>query len=359
MTVIDVIKVLAPSSLAVIIGILLTPILTNFLYKNEMWKKKGGKKQSDGSATPVFDSLHKEKEVGTPKMGGIVIWASAFLAGTLVWIVSRLAPTDQFLKLDFVSRSQTWLPFGALIIGGLTGLIDDFMEVKGTGDHVAGGLSLKKRLSIVTVIGLLSGGWFYFKLSVASVAIPFFGQLHLGLIFIPIFALVMIAIYSGGVIDGIDGLAGGVFAAIFAAYSVIAFFQHQIDLSAFCAVVVGGLLAFLWFNIPPARFYMSETGSMALTVSLTVVAFMTDTLGDGHGLSVLPIIALPLVITTLSNILQNTSKKFRRGKKIFHIAPVHHHFEAVGWPAYKVTMRYWIISVVAAGIGIILALIRV
>jgi len=359
MTVIDVIKVLAPSSLAFIVGILLTPLLTDFLYKNEMWKKKGGKKQIDGSATPVFDSLHKEKEVGTPKMGGLVIWVSAFLSGTVVWIIAKLAPTDQFLKLDFVSRSQTWLPFAALVIGGLTGLIDDFMEVKGSGDHVAGGLSLRKRLSIVALIGLLSGAWFYFKLSVTSVAIPFAGQLHLGFLFIPVFAIVMIAIYSGGVIDGIDGLAGGVFASIFAAYSIVAFFQHQVDLSAFCATVVGGLLAFLWFNIPPARFYMSETGSMALTVSLTVVAFMTDTLGDGHGLSVLPIIAFPLVITTLSNILQNTSKKFRRGKKIFHIAPVHHHFEAVGWPAYKVTMRYWIISVVAAGIGIILALIRV
>ena len=161
----------------------------------------------------------------------------------------------------------------------------------------------------------------------------------------------MLGIYAGGVIDGIDGLAGGVFMSSYAAYGVIAFTQQQIDLSAFCFVVVGGLLAFLWFNIPPARFYMSETGSMALTMTLTVIAFLT-----GHAL-LLPIIAFPLVITTISDVIQLTSKKLRKGKKVFLVAPIHHHFEALGWPPYKVTMRYWVISVVFATIGLIIALI--
>ena len=143
---------------------------------------------------------------------------------------------------------------------------------------------------------------------------------------------------------------------MFAAYGGIAFYQQQIDLAAFCATIAGGILAFLWFNIPPARFYMTETGTMGLTITLTVVAFMTDTLGGGYGLLVLPIIALPLVITVLSNIIQIASKKFR-GKKVFLVAPLHHHFEAIGWPSYKVTMRYWVFSLVCAILGISLALI--
>jgi len=162
---------------------------------------------------------------------------------------------------------------------------------------------------------------------------------------------VMLAIFSGGVIDGIDGLSGGIMASIFSAYSILAFFQNQIDLAAFCAAVVGSLLAFLWFNIPPARFYMTETGMLGLTTSLTVVAFLTN------GVAVLPIIALPLFVASLSVIIQILSKKFRNGKKVFLVAPIHHHFEALGWPAYKVTMRFWIISVVCALIGVVVALI--
>jgi phospho-N-acetylmuramoyl-pentapeptide-transferase len=109
--------------------------------------------------------------------------------------------------------------------------------------------------------------------------------------------------------------------------------------------------------VPPARFYMSETGSMSLTITLTIVAFMTDSLAGGYGILVLPVIAFPLLLTSSSVILQLISKKTRNGKKIFQIAPLHHHFEAQGWPASKVTMRYWIISIVLAALGMLLALV--
>ena len=135
------------------------------------------------------------------------------------------------------------------------------------------------------------------------------------------------------------------------AYTLISFFNNQIDLSAFCAVVTGGILAFLWFNIPPARFYMGETGMIGLTVTLSVVAFLTNTV------LLLPIIAFPLFITSLSNIIQMVSRKFRNGKKVFLFAPLHHHFEAKGWPKYKVTMRYWIVGIMFAVIGVILSII--
>lgn len=354
--IIDIVKVFFPSTLAFIIGILITPLLTDFLYRKQMWKKKAGKVALDGKDAPIFNELHKHKEVGTPRMGGVVIWASAFITIAGVWFVSRMFPTETFLKLDFLSRNQTWIPLATLLIGAVVGLIDDYLDVQGSKDHASGGLSLKKRLFVVGLIGFLCGIWFFYKLDIYTLGLPFGNELFLGVLFIPFFALVTMAVYSGGVIDGIDGLAGGIFASMFSAYAGIAFYQNQIDLAAFCAVIVGAILAFLWFNIPPARFYMSETGSMALTVTLTVVAFMTDTLGGGYGIFVLPIIALPLVLTTLSNIIQVSSKKMR-GKKVFLVAPLHHHFEALGWPAYKVTMRYWVVGVVCAILGLIVGLI--
>jgi len=185
----------------------------------------------------------------------------------------------------------------------------------------------------------------------SSVHLPFYGDIFLGIYFIPFFVAVMLALFSSSVIDGLDGLAGGVMAAIFASFAGIAFFQNQIDLAAFCLVVLGGILAFLWFNIPPARFYMSETGILGLTTTLTVVAFLTDSV------LVLPVIALPLLITSFSVIIQLLSKRFRHGKKVFLVAPLHHHFEAIGWPPYKVVMRYWVISIVMAIIGMIIAII--
>lgn len=359
--IIDIVKVFLPSIIAFSLGIALTPLLTSYLYKNKMWKKKAGKVDMDGKDTPIFNSLHKEKEVGTPRMGGIVIWASAAITIIFFWAISKFFPIPLFQKIDFLSRNQTWIPLSTLLIGGLVGLIDDYYEIKGSGKHIAGGMSLRKRLFIVATIALACSVWFFLKLEVSSIGLPNIPglptDLHIGLLFIPLFVFVTIAIYSGGVIDGIDGLAGGTFASIFAAYGGIAFYQNQIDLAAFCALVVGAILAFLWFNIPPARYYMSETGTMGLTVTLSIVAFMTDTLGGGYGLLVLPVIALPLIMTSLSNVIQVTSKKVRNGKKIFLVAPIHHHFEALGWPSYKVTMRFWIIGVVFAILGLILALV--
>lgn len=354
--IIDVVKIAIPATLAFFIGILITPLLTHYLYKHRMWKKKAGKTDLLGKETPIFNKLHKEKEVSTPRMGGVVIWASSLITIIGIWIFAKLFPTEVTAKLDFLSRDQTWIPLFTLIVGSLVGLVDDFFEVseKRKGE---GGLSLRKRLLIVSFIAFLVALWFFFKLEITTLGLPFFDDIYIGFFFIPFFILVTLALYAGGVIDGIDGLSGGVFAVMFASYASIAFYQQQINLAAFSAMVAGAILAFLWFNIPPARFYMSETGTMGLTITLAVVAFMTDALGGGHGVFVLPIIAFPLVVTVLSDVIQVLSKKFRNGKKIFLVAPLHHHFEALGWPAYKVTMRYWVISIVFGVVGIIIGLI--
>ncbi|KKS45030.1 hypothetical protein A3I25_02590 [Candidatus Nomurabacteria bacterium RIFCSPLOWO2_02_FULL_42_17] len=349
----DITKILVPFAASFIIGIVLTPFITHYLYKYRLWKKQPGKKTLDGKDAMVFNSLHKEREVTVPRMGGTVIWLSVFITASAIWLISKIFPGMMIEKLEFLSRKQTWLPLFAFMFGAVIGLVDDFLETRGTN-----GLSLKRRLVLVTLVATFCAWWFWVRLGVSSISVPFLGTLDLDWMFMLFFVGLTLFIYAGGIIDGLDGLAGGVFAVIFSAYTVLAFFQNQIDLAAFTAAIVGGIMAFLWFNIPPARFYMSETGTMALTLALVMVAFLSDRRGMGAGMRVLPIIAFPLVVTVFSNIIQMISKKFRRGKKIFLITPLHHHFEALGWPAYKVTMRFWVLSVVFAVVGLIVAFIH-
>jgi phospho-N-acetylmuramoyl-pentapeptide-transferase len=352
MLMLNFIKIFAPTAIAFFIGLFITPFLTHYLYKYKCWKKKVGKVAPDGRETPIFNSLHKGKEIGTPRMGGVIIWASVTFTIFLFWSIAILFPNDLTQKLNFLSRNQTWLPLMTLIVASLLGLIDDILQVTGEAG-AKNGLSFSKRLLVITGVGLIGGWWFYAKLGFTSVMIPFVGPVVIGILVVPLFVLVMWALFSTGVIDGLDGLSGGIMAIIFTAYAVIAFSQLQIDLAAFCAALAGGILAFLWFNIPPARFYMSETGILGLTTTLAVVAFLTDTV------FLLPIIAFPLFATALSVIIQLSSKKLRGGKKIFLVAPLHHHFEAIGWPAYKVVMRYWVIGIVTAIIGVLLVLISI
>jgi phospho-N-acetylmuramoyl-pentapeptide-transferase len=352
--------VVVPSVIAFSIGIGMTPTLTNFLYTHKMWKKKGVSRSIDGGSALISASLHDDENKKTPRMGGVVVWLSVSITCIGIWFLSQFADVNLFQNIDFLSRNQTWIPLLTLIIGGLVGLIDDYLVTREIpeGNYTGGGLSLSKRLLVTGIVGLLCALWFYFKLEVHSIGLPFgLPDLELGFLFIPFFVFVILSIYAGGVIDGVDGLSGGVFATIFAAYGGIAFYQNQYDLAAFCATIFGAILAFLWFNIPPARYYMSDTGTMGLTLTLGIVVFMTDSLGGGHGVVVLPIIGFLLVATVASVIIQILSKKIR-GKKVFLVAPIHNHFQAKGWPAYKVTMRFWIIGVICALLGLIVALVR-
>jgi len=348
----EVVRILIPSATAFALGIVFAPLLAGILYRAKAWKKSAGKGTGIGGGnTPIFDELHKEREISTPRMGGILIWASVFATAFLFWILAIFFDTF-WSSLDFVNRRETWLPIFALLSGAGAGLIDDLLEItKGKG-----GLSLSRRLGIVGVIGLVGGWWFYAKLGVVSIGIPFSDPFFIGWLVIPFFAFVTLALYAGGTIDGLDGLAGGVFAIIFMVYAGIAFGEGQISLAACSAVIASATLAFLWFNIPPARFYMSETGSMALTLALAMTAFASDTLADGVGVFVLPLIALPLTLTVLTTLLQVFWKKVFH-KKLFQVAPIHHHFEAIGWSAAKITMRYWVITIIAGVMGLTIALL--
>ncbi len=350
-TINDAVKIFLPAIAAFIVGMGITPVITHYLYKWELWKKTSVEKTIDGREATISNKLHNDEVRKTPRMGGVIVWGSVVITTILIAAVALLVPSHASIKLSYLSRNQTWLPLFTLIIASLVGLIDDALVVAGKGTFVGGGLSIRKRLLVVLGLALVGGLWFYTKLGITGIHIPFGGTLVLGALFIPFFIIVMLAVYSGGIIDGVDGLAGGVFIVMFSAYAVIAYSQNQIDLTAFSMVIVGSLLVFLWFNIPPARFFLSETGTMGLTTTLTVIAFLTGQV------FILPIIALPLVITTASVIIQLLSKKFRNGKKVFLVAPLHNHFIAKGWPTYKVTMRYWVFSVLCAVVGIVIALI--
>jgi len=348
----SIIKILIPSVLAFIIGIIITPLLTHYLYKYKAWKKTGGKQALGGHDAVEFNRLKADGETKTPRMGGIVIWGSTILTVAIIALLGFVFEDSIFAELDFFSKSQTWIPLSTLLIGAAFGFLNDFYDVT----HRRDGVSLKVRIVLISTLAGFIGWWFYSKLGVDTIGIPFDGALYVGWLIIPFFILMTNAIYASGVIDGIDGLSGGVFASIFVSYAGIAVIQSQFDIAALCATIAGGIMAFLWFNIPPARFWMTETGSMSLTLTLAVIVFMTDSLGDGHGISLFPIVGLLLAATVGSNVLQMSYRKLT-GKKLFRIAPLHHHFEAIGWPSYKVTMRYWIISIFCAILGIMLAAI--
>ena len=343
-------KIFLPSLISFIIGIAITPIATHYFYKYRMWRRTS---RNENVLKGNFQKIHDEKsELSTPRVGGMIIWVSVLATIVIIGLIDFIFSTSATAKLYFISRNQTVLPFFTLIMASLIGLGDDFIQIFGKGKWTTDPIILRYiKISIILALGFIIGWWFFTKLGISQLYIPWYGFVELGYLFIPFFIIIMLGVWSSSVIDGIDGLSGGVLASIFMAYTLIAFFNNQIDLAAFCAVITGGTLAFLWFNIPPARFYMGETGMIGLTVTLSVIAFLTNTV------LLLPIIAFPLFITSLSDIIQMASRKLRHGKKVFLFAPLHHHFEAKGWPKYKVTMRYWIVGIISAVLGVIISLI--
>jgi phospho-N-acetylmuramoyl-pentapeptide-transferase len=355
MLALDSFKVLLPAIVSFVIGIAIAPSIGRFLHTYKLWKKKNVAKTIDGKEATITAKLHNDEKEPVPRMGGIVVWFSVFVTTFIFWLISRVYPTVFTVKLEFISRNQTWLPLFAMAVGAVVGGLDDLLVVEAfkgkLNSYIGGGLSFPVRLLAVSSLGLFAGWWFYAKLGIDYVYVPFHGDVHLGgLLFILFFVIVTLATFSTGVIDGVDGLSGGVMSAVFTAYGMIAYANGQVNLAAFCFVVVGGIMAFLWFNIPPALFYLTETGMLSLSLSLSVVAFLTN------AVAYLPIIALPLLATTASVILQLTWKKIFK-KKLFLVAPMHHHFQALGWPSYKVTMRYWVVSYICAMLGVIIALV--
>ena len=326
-----VLRILGLGFVGFLLSTLITPLYTTVAYKWKWWKKPR-EKTVTGAPAKVFNQLHAEKHKRLiPTMAGIIF-------------VLSVAPVTLVANLN---RAETWLPLAAFVGAGALGLLDDIINIRGNGLGKAG-LSTKLKFLLMIFIATLGGWWFYSKLDVSSIHIPISGStLELGILIIPLFVLVVVSTANAvNITDGLDGLAGGLVAIAFAIYTIIAFFESRFGLAGFCLTIVGALLSYTWFNIYPARFFMGDVGSFALGTALGVVAMLTNTV------LILPIIGIVFVAEAGSVILQITSKKLRHGKKIFRISPIHHHFEAIGWPETKVTMRFWVVGQVAAVLGL-------
>lgn len=328
----EIARIFLLSLLGFLVAIALTPIYTHFAYKHKWWKQKR-KTSATGEKLHVIAKLSTRKRT-VPTMAGLI----AVVATAIVTLVLNL------------NRQQTWLPLAALLGGGVVGLIDDIINVRGRGEGTAG-LRASVKLLMITAVATVGALFFYYKLGYSTILIPFVGDLALGWFLIPLFVLAVISTANAvNISDGLDGLAGGLLLSAYASFGAIAALQGNFGIAAFCMTVAGTLLAYVWFNIPPARFFMGDVGSFALGTALGVVAMLTDTL------FLLPIIGLVFVLEAGSSLTQILSKKIFK-RRIFIAAPLHHHFEATGWPKTKVTMRFWIVGQICAIVGVVLALL--
>ncbi|MBP9771101.1 phospho-N-acetylmuramoyl-pentapeptide-transferase [Candidatus Gracilibacteria bacterium] len=343
----DLILIVSSGTLAFIIFMILTPWFHNQLLKFRIGKQLRENALS-GEKSTIFNQLHAKKS-GTPTMGGLLIW------GTIIFVVIISAVLHKFgiFNQSLFNRKETWIPLFTLVSCGILGAVDDYINVRGIGKHK--GLSAKWKFFWQLVFSLAGAWWFYSKLGFDSIKMPIPGaeEIYLGIWYIPVFVFIIIATANAvNFTDGLDGLAAGLLILAFGSFGVLAYSKGLLILSALCAVIAGANLAFLWFNVPPAKFYMGDTGSLALGATLGVIAMLTD-----QGL-ILPIVGFMFVIEALSVIIQLTSKKFLK-RKVFKIAPIHHHFEQCGWQEWTIVMRFWIIGGIMGAFGTILGLLNI
>ncbi len=299
-------------------------------------------------------------------------WMKGIRAVFVVCLLALIGVAVSAFSLYGVEGLKQPIALHPLIVLGLyiltlaaigTGIIviDDFSKRmrkdKGVGQKKKGGLAVLPKITSLLVISTMAAVWFYFKNDYETVAIPFASALHLpsaidlGLWYIPLFVFIVVGTANAvNVTDGLDGLAGGLLVLAFAGFGFLAYMSGLTVLAGFCAVIAGAIVAFLWHNVPPALFYMGDTGALALGGVLGAIALLLDRV------LLLPLIGFIFLIEMLSVIIQLTSKKFRGGKKVFRSAPIHHHFEALEWGESKVTMRFWIVGAFMAFLGIVVGL---
>lgn len=337
------VRVIVITAIAFLAALAVTPLWYRLLKR-----KHFGKHIRDERDAPVFNGLHQKKE-GTPTGGGIIIWSTVLGLAAIFGIFDNLFDGHVWGYLNFISRPETFLPLGALAGAAVIGLVDDWLGVLRLGGAAGGGLKVRQKSIIYLLVAVVGAWWFYFKLGWNVINVPFVGTFEIGWWYIPIFIFIIFATaFSANETDGLDGLLGGTALFAFVALTTVAFVLRRFNLAAFGGAVIGALLAFLWNNIYPAKFFMGDTGAMSLGITIGVIAMLTNTA------LLLPFFAIILVVESLSVIIQLASKKLRHGKKVFRSTPIHHHFEALGWPESQVTMRFWIISAISAAFGLVL-----
>ncbi len=318
-------------------GLLAIPFI-NLLYKLKFQRQREylSDQKKDRS---LFDTLH-EKKIGTPAAGGLLI----------IFVTSVLG----IIMYQFTSFKLNWtigILAITLVLYGLLGFYDDlrkFLEAPASG---LWGIRARTKLIVQLLFGLLIGYLLYRYMDLHVVDLPFGYVVDLGWWYVPFVSLVVATMSNAfNITDGLDGLSSGLLVIALSAFWYLAVLFSTADVVLFIALLIGSMLAFLYFNIYPARFIMGDTGALALGAALAVIALMS------RSVFALPFIGGVFMIELASSAIQMASKKFRH-KKVFLIAPLHHHFEALGWNETKVTMRFWLAGAVCAFLGICIALL--
>lgn len=333
----QIVRLLLIGGLAFAVAMLFEPVLYRFLLRF----KRGKQIRTEGA--PVFAAMHLKK-AGTPTMGGVLIWGVTAVLALAFFGLSEMFD-GIWSWLNFLSRRETLLPLAMFVLAAVVGLFDDILGILGIGPR-GGGLRVREKIVVYVAIAALGAWWFYTKLGFDTIHVPFWGDASLGFLYIPFFILVVAATaFSVNEADGLDGLAGGIVLPAYGALAVVAFVQARYDLAVLAACIMGALLAFLWHNVYPAKFFMGDTGAMSLGIGLGFLAMYTNTA------LLLPLFGLVLVFESLSVIVQKSYKGIS-GKKLFLSTPIHHHFEARGWHETKVTMRFWIMAAISSSLGL-------
>jgi phospho-N-acetylmuramoyl-pentapeptide-transferase len=325
---------LALAGLAFVVTMIIGRPIVTFLRLH----KAGKQVRIDGPETHIV-------KTGTPTMGGIMI-ASSVVVITLIF--------------NTVGRLSMLLPVGVLIAAAILGAMDDRMSL--LGGKRQGGMTAKLKIVWLTLFAVVAAAIlhapFPYGLGLSSVYLPFVGRYDIGLLYVPIAALVIIGTANAvNFTDGLDTLAAGTAAIAFVAYAIIAYRQGQLGVVTFCFTMVGALMGFLWYNAHPAQVFMGDTGSLAIGASLAVAAFMT-----GQWL-LLPVVGAVFLAEAASVVLQVgyfkfTKRRYGEGRRLFKMTPLHHHFEMLGWSETQVTMRFWILAMMAGLIGVAMALVQ-
>jgi phospho-N-acetylmuramoyl-pentapeptide-transferase len=325
---------LALAGLAFVVTLIIGRPIVTYL----RMRKAGKQVRVDGPETHFV-------KTGTPTMGGVMIAVSVVLI-TLVF--------------NTVGRLSMLLPIGVLIASAILGAMDDRMSLLGGARQ--GGMTARFKFLWLTLFALVAASIlhvpFPYGLGLSSVYLPFIGRYEIGLLYIPVAALAIIAMANAvNFTDGLDTLAAGTAAIAFVAYAIIAYRQGQLGVVTFCMTMTGALMGFLWFNAHPAQVIMGDTGSLAIGASLAVAAFMT-----GQWL-LLPVVGAVFVAEAMSVVLQVayfklTRRRYGEGRRLFKMAPLHHHFEMLGWSETQVTMRFWMLAMMAGIIGVAMALVE-
>lgn len=272
-------------------------------------------------------------KAGTPTMGGLLIVAA---------ITAMTAAANLF------GRYSIGLPLAVMCALAALGFLDDLGSLRGRSQWA---LNKRVKFAAFLAVGLAAAFGLYEGLDLSAINVPYDGRHDLSAWYVPIaVGVVVLTAGSVAVTDGLDGLVAGASAIAFGAYGAIALSQEQTYLGAFCFTVAGAVLGFLWHNSYPAQVFMGDTGALALGGGLAVVAFMT-----GQWL-VLPLIGIVFVLEGLSDFLQVGYYRLTGGKRIFRMAPLHHHFEQLGWSEVQVVQRTWLVGMLGAVVGVILAL---